>query len=916
MIKAGVVAVNRFVRSGSREFASYIDYLDRNEAVRNENFKDFNLFNDYMDQPEKSTGIFTDKKSILTDADKKNLKNLFQIAYENHSLMWQTVISFDNKWLQEHGVYNAKTGVLDEEKMKELTRGAVNSLLESENLSNAVWTASFHFNTDNIHVHVATVEPQPMRKQKEYIQYQYIGNPEGEYVKLSNGEFVKSNSRNYLNRYGVPLLRYDRVPIYENGKILRKKEYVGRFKLSNLNAAKKYIADQISVDKENNILINKIIRDQIVKSKKQINIFEDHDMAKQFIKLHKELPRNVDRGLWKYNSNVMKPLRQEIDKLSDIYMQKYHAADLLELKKLLIKQSSVFHEAYGDTGRDFYENKMQELHERLGNAILNELRSYDKNTTIPMEIDDNLNLNEEIEMEIDDNLNLNEEVEMEIDDNLNLNEKVEMEIDDNLNLNEKVEMEIDDNLNLNEKVEMETKFEAESADQKAYRISDFSFRETGENRYARRKRVVSEKGYFIEWNNDFKDARKKIYGKKKNYKKAFEILLEQSDTNILATYELGNIYKYGRGVDIDLKTSETFFQKAFEMFQDLEASIEYENPDHEFLKEYVNYRIGKHFDYGLGVDQDYDKAKKFYEKSESALSDFSLGNLYFCGNGVEKDLERAFQYYMRSDIKKRDNGYVQYKIATMYEKGMGIEENSDKAEKYYRMAFKSFNQMLKESEDDNIQYRVGMMLINGKGVEKDLKKGIEFLEASAENGNPNAQYQIAKIYLDSGEGDPVKINAAIKYLENVANKGKNSMAHYQLGKLYIDKQFLYFNAKKGIEHLQIAADQNNEYAQFRLGILYLQGRIVTRNLRIAEKYLTQSAENGNEYAADVLKQLKENRFKLKGKPYVMRSLKVSIGNLKSVLKSEKEKAFNMKIYKENERNAEMNAKKEQESEVL
>lgn len=874
MIKAGVVAVNRFVRSGSREFASYIDYLDRNEAVRNENFKDFNLFNDYMDQPEKSTGIFTDKKSILTDADKKNLKNLFQIAYENHSLMWQTVISFDNKWLQEHGVYNAKTGVLDEEKMKELTRGAVNSLLESENLSNAVWTASFHFNTDNIHVHVATVEPQPMRKQKEYIQYQYIGNPEGEYVKLSNGEFVKSNSRNYLNRYGVPLLRYDRVPIYENGKILRKKEYVGRFKLSNLNAAKKYIADQISVDKENNILINKIIRDQIVKSKKQINIFEDHDMAKQFIKLHKELPRNVDRGLWKYNSNVMKPLRQEIDKLSDIYMQKYHAADLLELKKLLIKQSSVFHEAYGDTGRDFYENKMQELHERLGNAILNELRSYDKNTTIPMEIDDNLNLNE------------------------------------------KVEMEIDDNLDLNEKVEMESKFETESADQEAYRISDFSFRETGKNRYARRKRVVSEKGYFIEWNNDFKDAREKIYGKKKNYKKAFEILLEQSDTNILATYELGNIYKYGRGVDIDLETSETFFQKAFEMFQDLEASIEYENPDHEFLKEYVNYRIGKHFDYGLGVDQDYDKAKKFYEKSESALSDFSLGNLYFCGNGVEKDLKRAFQYYMKSDIKKRDNGYVQYKIATMYEKGMGIKENSDKAEKYYHMAFKSFNQMLKESEDDNIQYRVGMMLINGKGVEKDLKKGIEFLEASAENGNPNAQYQIAKIYLDSGEGDPVKINAAIKYLENVANKGKNSMAHYRLGKLYTDEQFLYFDSKKGLEHLQIAADQNNEYAQFRLGILYLQGRIVMRDLSTAEKYLTLSADNGNEYAADALKQLKENRFKLKGRPYVMRSLKISIGNLKSVLKSEKEKAFNMKIYKENERNAEMNAKKEQESEVL
>jgi len=48
----------------------------------------------------------------------------------------------------------------------------------------------------------------------------------------------------------------------------------------------------------------------------------------------------------------------------------------------------------------------------------------------------------------------------------------------------------------------------------------------------------------------------------------------------------------------------------------------------------------------------------------------------------------------------------------------------------------------------------------------------------------------------------------------------------------------------------------------------------------------------------------------------MRSLKVSIGNLKSILKNEKEKALNMKIYRENEWNAEMKAKKERESEVL
>ena len=42
----------------------------------------------------------------------------------------------------------------------------------------------------------------------------------------------------------------------------------------------------------------------------------------------------------------------------------------------------------------FMRTRCKNFMKRLGNAILNELRSYDKNTTIPMEIDDNLNLNE------------------------------------------------------------------------------------------------------------------------------------------------------------------------------------------------------------------------------------------------------------------------------------------------------------------------------------------------------------------------------------------------------------------------------------------------------------------------------------------------------------------------------------------
>ena len=60
-IKAGVTLMQDFCVSQSDEFQSYIDYMDREEAQRNQAFQTYSLFHDYMDNPEKSTGLFTDK---------------------------------------------------------------------------------------------------------------------------------------------------------------------------------------------------------------------------------------------------------------------------------------------------------------------------------------------------------------------------------------------------------------------------------------------------------------------------------------------------------------------------------------------------------------------------------------------------------------------------------------------------------------------------------------------------------------------------------------------------------------------------------------------------------------------------------------------------------------------------------------
>lgn len=157
-IKAGVVVVTKFCTAGADKFTEYVEYIDRDEATRNDNSSKYNLYQDYMGNSEKTTGLFTDAKNELNDTEKKNLKDVFSAAQENGSLMWQTVISFDNEWLKQYGLFDKSGEYLDENKVKEVARNAIRKMLEAEGLESAVWSAAIHYNTDNVHVHIATVE--------------------------------------------------------------------------------------------------------------------------------------------------------------------------------------------------------------------------------------------------------------------------------------------------------------------------------------------------------------------------------------------------------------------------------------------------------------------------------------------------------------------------------------------------------------------------------------------------------------------------------------------------------------------------------------------------------------------------------------------------------------------------------------
>lgn len=318
MATPGIIVSSKFIECSAKEFNSYIDYIDRKEAIRNNAYNRYSLYNDYMGNPTKTTGLFNNEVDFMNEKDKENSKELFAKAQENKSIMWQDVYSFDNKWLIKQGLYNPITKELDEEKIKRAVRKSTNYILEKDGLKDScIWNGAIHYNTDNIHIHVAICEPNPTTKR---------------------------------------------------GKRTQK----------TLDNMKSIFANELLNDKELYKEINKNIREDIIKPKKDFSSFNDKKMKKLLLKAVKNLPK--DKRHWHYEYNTMSKSNMYIDEMTKHYINTYKKDEFDTFIKNLDKQEEIFKEIYGVGSRkkykDYKQNKIDELYKRMGNTILKEIKDY------------------------------------------------------------------------------------------------------------------------------------------------------------------------------------------------------------------------------------------------------------------------------------------------------------------------------------------------------------------------------------------------------------------------------------------------------------------------------------------------------------------------------------------------------------
>ena len=340
--------------------------------------------------------------------------------------------------------------------------------------------------------------------------------------------------------------------------------------------------------------------------------------------------------------------------------------------------------------------------------------------------------------------------------------------------------------------------------------------------------------HYIKWNDQYKKACKLIYGKDaklNDFKKAEQLLLSESQRgNVLAVYDLGKLYSTDKLGERNEEMSIAKYTQALQGFLQIE-------PNSKKIKPYIQYRIGKMFCYGLGTEQDYEKAFEWFERSakqKNKFAQFSLANLYYYGNGVEKDLSQAFLWYQRSSSQGQP--YAAYYIAQMYRYGEYVTKDNDTAQRYYQQALSGFLKIESDDmADDDLFYKLGQMFKLGLGTDSDVTKAIEYFRRSAEMNNKNGLFEYGKALL-IGEHIPQDTDSAVKLLEK-AVKLKNRNAKRFLALEYISGEHLEQDIEKGIALLTECADSGDVIACYRLGKIYLQGEIMPQNLDKAEKYL-------------------------------------------------------------------------------
>ena len=814
----------RISGDGGNKIFDFLDYMLRPEAFepnKHANEMEY-VYSEFVPneksqaqniKAERSLGAFTSTQDSLTPADIDKIRQLEAVSRSEGCPKYAGVISFDNAYLRQNNFIVGNQ--LNRQALIEAARKGINKMIDkSEKLdaSNCYWVGSIHVNTGNVHIHYQLLEYHRLEDRR--ITYKNKGQDDIE-QKAFNA--LKTEMTHFIDKSAAAanLTEFQRNVLAPH----IKSEFAGS--IQKINA----IIDKLPDDLKN--------------SGKQWWYAKQNDVTKN----------EIDSCIRSVISE-----NQTLQIMFDTYLHK------------LDSTQAMFRNRYGQNSR-WAEYKEHQLHDpsgfysRVGNSFLSICREYYNTKNVNFEPPEDLHSHIDL-----DNTSYFPKTKTYLSEKESegFSEKNESDYNNGISSQKsKVYLSENKNDDLEDAMPYDSLENSDIPDDLEMYLSSRNYDELYEPNEPDYNNSISpqkSKAYLsendksdqaverlrIDWSKNYKLALDYMYGNeqnksaviKKDPEKAFEILsIESKSGNIIATYDIGKLYDSQMLKSNDGDTlSQQYYSKAFEDFHKLLSIVSMSDDKRDnWTKSYLNYRIGKMYEYGLGVTKDYNSAIEHYKLSENKYAYFALGNIYKYGSGVETDYAKAFDYYMRSLSSKGGMPFASYAVGQAYELGQGVEKDLSSAHNFYAEALKGLEKVFTKNHDDNISYKIGMMYLNGNGTDIDLECAEKYLLLSADSNNYKAQYMLGKLYQSDSKKDLQKAEKIlIKGAENAQDK--TGLCEYSLGKLYLSQE----RYDKAASYLERSAAKDNYYAAYTLGKLYQEQ--FNDNTQ-AEKYLLQAADH-------------------------------------------------------------------------
>lgn len=238
----------------------------------------------------------------------------------------------------------------------------------------------------------------------------------------------------------------------------------------------------------------------------------------------------------------------------------------------------------------------------------------------------------------------------------------------------------------------------------------------------------------------------------------------------------------------------------------------------------------------------YVEALQWFEKAADcsyAPAMYNAANIYRRGLGVAQNYPRARELYQRSS----DLGYAlsQTNLGVMYNNGEGMPKNPEMAMYWYHQAA--------SQGERSACHNLGMIYL-GKN---DFASGVKYLKEAASLGLADSQCAIGLMYL-YGSGVSTNLQEASRWLVAAAEQGLAN-AQYYVGLLYQEGAGVSKDYSKAAEWYRKAADQGYKEALCNLGVLYSNGQGVDRDMAKATYMWICAAKLGDQLSVKFLKDL-------------------------------------------------------------